>query len=232
MYKAYKANLLFLVIIISFFSSCKDDKKFVDFNHFDKKADTISIDFSHNNFDLIKSVEKHSKVSLCDEKYRLGIFELENSRYIFPVILDKFCENDAIVHNIIDIIINQNNQILVESELVVNDISLKDKVLRHSKERLDAKNYKGLLFNFSWIEKLDKETNKENLVEILKGIDLVLDYKSNQLFGKSLKHLNKKELEKLNSEFYANLLIADYDPIINQPPPKQFGNDSIMKFSL
>ncbi|MDP5232061.1 MAG: hypothetical protein NWQ38_16830 [Cellulophaga sp.] len=67
------------------------------------------------------------------------------------------------------------------------------------------------------------------MIEVLKGIDLVLDYKSNQLFGKALKHLNLDELKELDSNFYAKLLIVDYSPIINTQPP-EIENDSIVRF--
>ncbi|MBO0591174.1 hypothetical protein I2486_07110 [Cellulophaga sp. E16_2] len=40
-----------------------------------------------------------------------------------------------------------------------------------------------------------------------------------ELLGKPLRSLNKKELESLNDKFYAIILIVEYAPIINIPPP-------------
>lgn len=53
----------------------------------------------------------------------------------------------------------------------------------------------------------------------MKGIDLVLEYKSMELLEKPLRSLSEKELEKLNDDFYAIILIADYSPNTNPPPP-------------
>ncbi|WFO15084.1 hypothetical protein M601_014515 [Cellulophaga baltica 4] len=40
-----------------------------------------------------------------------------------------------------------------------------------------------------------------------------------ELLEKPLRSLSEKELEKLNDNFYAIILIVDYSPITNVPPP-------------
>ena len=219
MVKVKKTNFLLLLIITCVTINCKQDMEVFSFHHFDRKADTINIDFSLNNIDFIHSLEKNNKINLCQERYKLGVFELENSKYIFPVIIDKDCNDAVLIHNIIDVICNENNQVLVESELVGLNENLKNEIFRHTKERLDSKEYNGLFYNFNWDVRLGEVANKKKLVEVLKGIDLVLEYKSMELLEKPLRSLSEKELEKLNDNFYAIILIVDYSPITNVPPP-------------
>ncbi|MDP5232062.1 MAG: hypothetical protein NWQ38_16835 [Cellulophaga sp.] len=116
--KIQKLVLLILLIAVFIIVSCKKDNIIINFNHFNTKTDTVKVDFSLNNIDLITLIERQSIISLYDNKNRLGKIEFKNSSYLFPVIIDKNCNDGALIHNIIDIIINQDNQILVQSELV------------------------------------------------------------------------------------------------------------------
>ncbi|ADV48711.1 hypothetical protein Celal_1398 [Cellulophaga algicola DSM 14237] len=219
MVKVKKTNFLLLLIITCITTNCKQDMEILSFHHFDRKADTINVDFSLNNIDFIHSLENKYRINLCEDTYKLGKFELENSIYVFPLIINKDCNDGVLIHNIIDIISNESNQTLVDSELVNSNENLKNEIFRHTKERLDSKNYNGLFYNFNWGVGLGEVANKKNLVEVLKGIDLVLEYKSMELLGKPLRSLSKKELESLNAKFYAIILIVEYAPIINIPPP-------------
>ena len=134
-------------IVFCLLIGCKEEKQIVSFVHFERKADTIQLDLSLSNKNLIKFLEKEKQINFCDNKFRIGTFDLDNKVCFFPIIIGKYCDTDPLNHNIVDIETNQDHQILVESELVQNDKGLKKEILKHSIERFNAKNYKGLFYN-------------------------------------------------------------------------------------
>lgn len=70
MYKIQKLVLLILLIAVFIIVSCKKDNIIINFNHFNTKTDSIKVDFSLNNIDLITLIERQSIISLCDNKNR------------------------------------------------------------------------------------------------------------------------------------------------------------------
>ena len=60
MVKVKKTNFLLLLIITCITTNCKQDMEILSFHHFDRKADTINVNFSLNNIDFIHSLENKS----------------------------------------------------------------------------------------------------------------------------------------------------------------------------
>jgi len=211
-------NKFLILMLLLIFTSCKNnDSKIVDYNY-NRKAEIVKLNFSLSENELIDFVQNQTKIDLCDDRFRIGEFNWKSKIYRFPVVFFKKCPNPPMIHNTISVAMNHNNDILVEEKIVNNNQNLKKVVLEESKERLKHKKYRSLTYRFEWNTKLDKSLIKENLINTLEGMKLVLNYQSLQLMGKSLNNLNQKEIEILKEKFSVFILIDNYD--FSSPPPR------------
>ncbi len=212
-------NRLLTVTLLLIFTSCKNnDHEIVDYNYYNRKAEIVILDFDLSENELIDFVQNQSKIDLCDDRFRIGEFNWKSKIYRCPVVFFKNCPNPPLIHNSISVVMNKNNDILVEEKVVANNRNLKKVILEESKQRLNRKNHSSLTYRSKWTTKLDKNVIKENLINTLKGMNLVLNYKSLQLLGKPFDSLNEKEIELLEENFSVFILIDNYNFLLPPPP--------------
>ncbi|PZD77582.1 hypothetical protein [Mesonia sp. K7] len=216
---------LTLLIIFSLYSCEKQDHKAEKiakyFNsHIHKDNLVAELDFSLSDSLLfVNDIEEKIKVDLCKSPTLTGKFHLKNTEFKLPIFVLKNCQKDYDIDTgVIHINIIENDSVIIFSKKISNDI--KNEIVRETKELINGKDRKSLVYLITWKNGLDSVQIKQRFYEILEGIYEYADEQSLKIYKKHISELSSKELLELNEEFVGHLSFIDYfEPVPIPPPP-------------
>ncbi len=224
-------QVLILLVGAFIFLSCKDQKpSFTDFNHFQEQKELVTLDFSLEEPALVKQIEAQATISLCDDPTRISRLTVAGHTYEFPIIIHKNCSGYATAHNVVPVVLNAQHNIIIDDAIVHGNDKIADKIVAVAKERISQKQHTALLFSFSWDTASSKDKIEESFVQVLLGIDKLMEDRSKEFFGKSIGALNIQERKELKAKFVGLPLIygfnlQNFQPVIPPKKPEDINND-------
>jgi hypothetical protein len=220
-----KTFFISLTILVFTAISCKNNDELAKvadyFKNKSVEAELIAkIDFSLSDSLLLESIETQTKVDLCENSRFTAIMNYQNIDIEFPSFANKNCNWNTMPHNLIGIMINEENQVLVDSEMVKSDESLEKKLIKATNEMIIGTERKKILYLIQWDSEIKSDLAKQRVLETLKGILNYSNIISLSKFKKDISALTETEKESLKEEFSGIIGINGYFPPIPPPPPK------------
>jgi len=159
----------------------------------------VKLDFSKKGIELIKDFENQIHKDFCNSSPYVNGVVLKNKEELrFPMIIYKYC--DALFHpkNRIPILVNINNQVLIDSEFILqpND-SIEDNLISLTKDLLKTRNKSDVVYLLEWEAKIDSTLIKNRLIQILYVAKKIMNELSIEKYQKQVDKLSNEELKEL-----------------------------------
>ncbi len=163
----------------------------------------VKIDFSKNELDLINEFEKQTQLDFCKSNNSLNAgINIDNDKLLFPLTVYKYCGWLGHSKNKISVLINKNNQVLIDSEFIIQPLdSLQTDLISATKTLMDSENKTEIVYVLNWDTKLDSTIVKNRILEILYATKSFSNELSMKSFEKEIDDLTENEFTELKKEF-------------------------------
>lgn len=216
-----------LILFVVTFSCKTNPDGYGKLNQFLQKSisesdEIVSIDLTKYHSDLISLIESQIDFDLCDKGYFAGIITVSSKQIKFPSYITKECDTWNSPHKVITILVNNDNQALVDSELVSSEKSIQTNVTGISEKWIEHDRLPiRILYLFSWDTDTNPEKLKQRTIQLLYGVKDLYSLIANKEFNRNYNELNDKELERLHSDYRFKVGFSGYEYTIAppQPPP-------------
>lgn len=221
------ANYIISIVLVLLFVGCnRNDDSVAIKDYFakfiSKDEPTAVINFSKSDSLLIADIESQIEMDLCDHSNITGLILINGTEIRFPVYIIKKCDRLVpSVHNVVSIVINQNNEALVDDVLVPANTNIFKKVLNSTSEMMKREGRTHLIYFFEWDKQTTSTDLRNRLHQTFRAIQSYSDSLSIEKYSMRANKLNTNKFDTLKNKFVAKIGFRDYFPGLPPPPKSQ-----------